>query len=185
ENEKRARREQINQQLAYAGMTEEQYLAAEGQTVEDFEGDLERRVRDALAARFLLDQVAKTEQIGVDENELTQQIVRRAQQMGMPPDQFAQQAMQQGQVPELVGEVRRAKALALIVESASVKDRSGNPVELKRLLPDGTYASEEDAAGADAGSEPASRPEDAATSIVTDPAFVTPAEDAGEDEGQG
>jgi trigger factor len=142
-DEKQARREQITQQLAYAGMTEEQYLEAEGQTVEEFEGDLERRVRDALAARFLLDEVAKNEQLGVDEGELTQQIVRRAQQMGVQPDEYAQQAMQQGQVPELVGEVRRAKALAMIVESAAVLDESGNPVELKRLLPDGTYASED------------------------------------------
>jgi trigger factor len=142
-DEKQARREQINQQLAYAGLTEQQYLESEGQTVDEFEADLERRVRDALAARFLLDDVAKTEQLGVDEGELTQQIVRRAQQVGMQPDQFAQQAMQQGQVPELVGEVRRGKALALIVEAANVVDQSGSPVELKRLLPDGTYASED------------------------------------------
>jgi trigger factor len=142
-DEKQSRREQITQQLAYAGLTEEQYLETEGQTVDEFEADLERRVRDALAARFLLDEVAKAEQLGVDESELTQQIVRRAQQVGMQPDEYAQQAMQQGQVPELVGEVRRGKALALIVEAVSVVDDSGNPVELKRLLPDGTYASEE------------------------------------------
>ena len=142
-DEKQSRREQINQQLAYAGLTEEQYLETEGQTVDEWEADLERRVRDALAARFLLDEVAKAEQLGVDESELTQQIVRRAQQTGVQPDEYAQQAMQQGQVPELVGEVRRGKALALIVEAANVVDASGNPVELKRLLPDGTYASED------------------------------------------
>jgi trigger factor len=149
-DEKQSRREQINQQLAYAGLTEEQYLESEGQTVDEFEADLDRRVRDALAARFLLDEVAKAEQLGVDESELTQQIVRRAQQIGVQPDEYAQQAMQQGQVPELVGEVRRGKALALIVEAANVVDESGEAVELKRLLPDGTYASDEaEAADAD------------------------------------
>jgi trigger factor len=147
--EKTTRREQISQQLAYAGLTEEQYLESEGQTLEEFEADLERRVRDALAARFLLDEVAKAEQLGVDENELSQQIVRRAQQSGVQPDEYAQHAMQHGHVAELVGEVRRGKALALIVEAADVTDASGNPVELKRLQPDGTFADEDEAAGED------------------------------------
>ena len=147
--EKQSRREQITQQLAYAGLTEEQYLESEGQTAEDYEADMERRVRDALAARFLLDEVAKTEQLGVDENELSQQIVRRAQQAGVQPDEYAQHAMQHGHVAELVGEVRRGKALAMIVEAADVKDASGNSVDLKRLQPDGTFADEDETTDAD------------------------------------
>ena len=63
----RARREQIDQQLAMAGMTMEQYLDNEKQTVDEFEADLEKRVRDAVAAQFVLDQVAKSEEIGVNE----------------------------------------------------------------------------------------------------------------------
>ena len=148
-DEKTTRREQISQQLAYAGLTEEQYLESEEQTLEEFEADLERRVRDALAARFLLDEVAKAEQLGVDENELSQQIVRRAQQSGVQPDEYAQHAMQHGHVAELVGEVRRGKALALIVEAADVTDASGNSIELKRLQPDGTFAGEDEAADED------------------------------------
>jgi trigger factor len=41
-------------------------------------------------------------------------------------------------IPELVQEIRRGKALAQIVESATVTDASGNAVELKNLRPDGT-----------------------------------------------
>src|SRR5262249_3399279 len=40
------RRSGIEQQLAYAGMTLDKYLEDEGQTQEEFEADLERRVRD-------------------------------------------------------------------------------------------------------------------------------------------
>ena len=43
-------------------------------------------------------------------------------------------------MPELVAEVRRGKALAHVVESATVKDGAGDLVELKTLQPDGTYA---------------------------------------------
>ena len=43
-------------------------------------------------------------------------------------------------IPEMVSEVVRGKALASIVESATVTDESGNHVELKNLQPDGTIA---------------------------------------------
>ena len=41
-------------------------------------------------------------------------------------------------VDEMVAEVVRGKALALLVEGATVTDASGNHVELKNLLPDGS-----------------------------------------------
>lgn len=142
-----ARRENIEQQLVYAGMTMEQYLESEGgQTIEEFESDLERRVRDAIAAQFVLDEVAKKEQFGVDQNELSQHLVRRAQQAGQDPQEFANHMFEHNHVPELVQEILRGKALATIVESAVVKDASGNVVELKNLLPDGTIGEPEPAA---------------------------------------
>jgi trigger factor len=133
-----ARRQQIDQQLAYAGMTFQAYLDSEEQTEEEFSSDLQQRVRDSLAARFLLDKVAESEALGVDEQELTQHIVRRAQQSGQDPNEYIKHAMEHNHVPELVGEIRRGKALALIVESAVVTDESGNVVDLKNLQPDGT-----------------------------------------------
>ena len=144
-----ARRESVEQQLMYAGMTLEAYLEDEGQTQEEFEADLERRVRDAVAAQFLLDEIAAKEEIGVDQNELTQHMVRRAQQSGQDPQEFVNHMLEHNHVPELVSEIRRGKALALLVEGAAVKDASGNAVELKNLLPDGTYGepAEEAAAG--------------------------------------
>src|SRR5689334_8815528 len=45
DSELSARKEQIQQQLAMAGMTMEQYLDGEEQTVDEFEADLEKRVR--------------------------------------------------------------------------------------------------------------------------------------------
>ncbi|MGY2874184.1 trigger factor [Marmoricola sp. URHA0025 HA25] len=132
------RRQQVEQQLAYAGLSMEEYLDKEKQTVDEFEADLEKRVRDAMAAQFLLDEVAKKEQIGVDQAELSQHLMRRAQESGENPDDFVKHMVEHNHIPEMVAEVVRGKALALIVESADVKDASGNAVELKNLRPDGT-----------------------------------------------
>ena len=152
-----ARREQIEQQLAYAGMTMEQYLDTEKQTVDEFEADLEKRVRDAVAAQFVLDQVAKTEEIGVDEGELQQHLMRRAQQSGQNPQEFIQHMVEHNHIPEMVAEVVRGKALATIVESATVTDASGNHVELKNLQPDGTIGDPAERRGRRRGTDPARR----------------------------
>lgn len=147
------RREEVEQQLAYAGLTMEQYLDNEKQTIDEFEGDLEKRVRDAMAAQFLLDEVAKTEELGVEQAELSQHLFRRAQQSGQNPDEFIKHMVEHNHIPEMVAEVVRGKALALIVEGAKVTDSNGAHVELKNLRPDGTIGDPEAEAAAAAEAE--------------------------------
>lgn len=142
-DELNARRQNVEQQLVMAGITMEKYLEDEGQTVEEFEADLERRVRDAVAAQFLLDEIAEKEELGVEQQDLMQHIVRRAQQSGQDPQEFANHMFEHNHVPELIQEIRRGKALATLVEAATVVDASGNHVELKNLRPDGTIGEPE------------------------------------------
>lgn len=149
-DELNARRQNVEQQLAMAGITMEKYLEDENQTVEEFEADLERRVRDAVAAQFILDEIAKKEELGVDQQELSQHLVRRAQQSGQDPQEFANHMFEHNHIPDLVQEILRGKALATIVESAVVKDASGNAVELKNLRPDGTIGEPEAESDAEA-----------------------------------
>lgn len=155
--ELQARRDSVQQQLAFAGMTMEQYLDSEEQTVDEFEADLEKRVRDAVAAQFVLDQIARTEEIAVNESELQEHLMRRAQQSGQNPQEFIQHMLEHNHIPEMVAEVVRGKSLALIVEAATVTDASGNHVELKLLRPDGTIGepADETAAEAAGAAEPA------------------------------
>ena len=137
-DELNARRQNVEQQLGMAGISMEKYLEDEGQTTEEFEADLERRVRDAVAAQFILDKIAKAEEFGIDQAELSEHLVRRAQQSGQDPQEFANHMFEHNHIPDLVQEILRGKALATIVESATVTDASGNAVELKNLRPDGT-----------------------------------------------
>jgi trigger factor len=132
------RRRNIEQQLAYAGIPLEKYLEDEEQTQEEFEAELERKVRDSVAAQFVLDEIAGSLELGVDQNELTEHMVRRAQQSGEDPQEFANHMFEHNHIPDLVAEIRRGKALAQLVEGAAVTDASGNVVDLKNLRPDGT-----------------------------------------------
>lgn len=148
-----SRRQQIEQQLAMAGIPFEKYLDDEEQTVDEFEADLEKRVRDSLVAQFVLDQVVANEEFGIDDAELSQHIMRRAQQSGEDPSSYIQHIMEHNHVPEMVSEVLRGKALASLVESAKVVDKSGNVIELSKLRADGTIG--EDAPEGDDAEAPA------------------------------
>jgi trigger factor len=160
------RRQEIDQQLTYAGTTMDAYLENEGQTIDEFEAELEKRVRDALASQFLLDEVVKAEEIGVEQDELSQHLFRRAQQSGQNPDEFIKHMVEHNHIPEMVSEVVRGKALARIVEGATVTDQSGNVVDLAHLQPDGSIG--------DPAAEGAPEVEDAADAA---PVEAAPAED--------
>jgi trigger factor len=121
---------------------------------ESFESDLRRN----LVAQFVLDEVVKAEEIGVEQDELTSYVLQRAAQAGVDPNELAQQYVQSGNLPALAADVARGKALALVVERATVLDASGREVSLDKLREDGSLAvtSDEDFfAGAD---EPAPEP---------------------------
>ena len=142
-DELNARRQSVEQQLAMAGITMEKYLEDEKQTLEEFEAELERRVRDAVTAQFLLDAIAREKEFGVDQAELSEHLVRRAQQSGQDPQEFANHMFEHNHIPDLVQEILRGKALAALVETANVTDASGSTVELKNLRPDGTIGEPE------------------------------------------
>lgn len=134
------RHQQIESQLAEAGLSLDQYLEDSDEETEDAEtfwADVDRRAGDALKAQMVLDKIADDQQIGVDQNDLTQHVIRRAQAEGSSPDQVAQHMVDHNHMAEWMTEIRRGKALAMIVEGAEVKDSDGQPVDLVNLQPDG------------------------------------------------
>jgi trigger factor len=118
-------------QLEPAGLDLETYLKTQDKTVEEFEAELDEQAKKGIKTQFVLDAIASKEELSVSQDELTEHLLRRAAGSGMTPDQFAQQVVQAGQVPVLVGEVVRGKALALVVEAAKVVDSNGEPVDFE------------------------------------------------------
>ncbi|MFE2041250.1 trigger factor [Streptomyces sp. NPDC059477] len=117
-------------QLGQMGLTLDKYLELQGKTAEEFETETHDAAVKGIKTQFVLDELVKTEKLNVSQDELTEHLMRRAASSGMSPDQFAQAVVEQGQVPLLVGEVARGKALAVVVEAATVKDTNGEVVDL-------------------------------------------------------
>ncbi|WP_435241731.1 trigger factor [Streptomyces cucumeris] len=119
-----------NHQLAQMGLNLESYLQMQGKTAEEFDAELKEQAEKGIRTQFVLDELVNKEQLSVGQEELTEHLMRRAQSSGMSPDQFAQAVVEGGQVPMLVGEVARGKALAVVVEAAKVVDDKGETVDL-------------------------------------------------------
>ncbi|MFF2780933.1 trigger factor [Streptomyces sp. NPDC058052] len=117
-------------QLGQMGLSLEKYLELQGKTVEEFEAETKEQAVKGIKTQFLLDELVSKEELNVEQDELTEHLFRRAASSGMSPDQFAQAVVQGGQVPMLVGEVARGKALAVVVEAAKVVDTNGEVVDL-------------------------------------------------------
>jgi len=127
-------RESIENQLSRAGASLDGYLEMTNQTEEQFEADIEQRARRAVKVSLVLDQLARDEELGVDQAELSAYVTRQAQQMGVTPDQLAQQLADNNQLSFAAAEVLRGKAMNLIAERVKVTDKSGNPVDVAAAL---------------------------------------------------
>ena len=56
-----------------------------------------------------------------------------AQQYGMDPNEFAKAVDEGGQIPAMVAEVARRKALAAVLEKANIVDTAGTTIDLNDL----------------------------------------------------
>ncbi|MER7685952.1 trigger factor [Streptomyces sp. NPDC097610] len=117
-------------QLGQMGLDLAKYLEIQGKTEEEFDAETKEAAVKGIKTQFVLDELVNKEKLNVNQEELTEHLMRRAASSGMSPDQFAQAVVEGGQVPMLVGEVARGKALAVVVEAATVKDTNGEVVDL-------------------------------------------------------
>ena len=101
---------------------------------DEHRAEVQESTRRALRAQFLLDAIAEKLEVSVEQPELIEYLVMSAQQYGMDPNQFAQAIDQQGQIPSIVQEVARRKALAAVLDQATVTDTAGVVVDLDELV---------------------------------------------------
>ncbi|MEU8307916.1 trigger factor [Actinomadura sp. NPDC048955] len=183
------RNQQLEQQLQMAGMTKDDYLKEEEKTAEEFDTEVADAARLAVKGGFVLDQLAVQEELNVENEELSEYVVSQAMQMGVQPQQLAEYLTQNNQLPAIVSEVLRSKALNLVVEHVTVKDESGNEIDVdavQRELNGETVQAEdaaEDAADETAavqaeGGAPEEAPEEAAEAAAEE----APAEEAADEQ---
>ncbi|MCU1407957.1 MAG: trigger factor [Microbacteriaceae bacterium] len=119
--------------------------------------------------QILLDTIAEAEKVQVSQDELTQYLIQGASQYGMDPSEFVQALSSNGQIPSMVAEVARNKALAIVLGKAEVVDSNGAKVDLAEftaVVDDADEAAADEADADDAGATDAAASDETATAAT-------------------
>jgi trigger factor len=131
--ETEGREQSMDEQLERSGTTKEAYLEARGITEDDLEAEIIVGARQSVKAGFVLDQLAREDDLRVQQEELNGYIVEQAYRLGVPPDRLAKEIVDSGQLGVAMAEVLRGKALRVLAERVKVTDEAGRPVDVKEI----------------------------------------------------
>ena len=81
----------------------------------------------------MLDKIADQEKVQVNEVELSEWLVRSAPRYGVTPEELADELVKNDSLGIALNEVRRGKALTVVVSQASVKTPAGEVVDLSEF----------------------------------------------------
>ncbi|MFC5140543.1 trigger factor [Actinomycetospora rhizophila] len=111
-----------------------EYVESQGQTREEFDTELRTSAEQAVKTQLLLDKIADEANVQVEQQELMERIMMQAQRFGVSPEEYIQQAQQANQLGAIFADVRRGKALATVVQSATITGPGGSDVDLSELF---------------------------------------------------
>jgi len=131
EHEMEHARESVDNQLAQLRMPLADYLESREQTEEEFNTELLEQSQRSVKVGFILDEVSRTEELSVNQAELSYFVADQAQRMGVGPEVLARQLSESGQIGAAVTEVLRGKAATLVAERVKVTDEAGREVDVK------------------------------------------------------
>jgi trigger factor len=135
-----------------------EYVKTQGQTREEFDAELRTSAEQAVRTQLLLDEIAEKGEVQVDQQELMERIFMQAQRFGISPEEYIQQAQQANQLGAIFADVRRGKALATVVQAATILGPDGEELDLSELFAPAT--TEDAEAAAEAAVEAATVPVD-------------------------
>ncbi|WP_102192663.1 trigger factor [Microbacterium aurantiacum] len=162
------------------------HLEGEGRLEDDeHRAEVTEASEKQFRTQVLLDTIAEQADVQVSQDELSQYLIQSAAQYGMAPQEFVEALQSSNQLPALVGEVARNKALAIALGKVKVVDTNGKPVDLTGFI---GVDDEQEAAEADekpakkapakkpaAKKAPAKEADDAADAAEVEPAAKKPA----------
>lgn len=107
------------------------HLEGEGRLEDDeHRAEVTEASEKQFRTQMLLDAVSEQINVQVSQDELTQYLIQSSGQYGMSPQDFVNALQQNNQLPAIVAEVGRNKALAVALGKVTVVDTNGAAVDL-------------------------------------------------------
>ncbi|MBW8763145.1 MAG: trigger factor [Microbacterium sp.] len=135
------------------------HLEGEGRLEDDaHRAEVTEASEKQFRTQVLLDTIAEQADVQVSQDELSQYLIQSASQYGMAPQEFVEALQSSNQLPALVGEVARNKALAIALGKVKVVDTNGKAVDLSDfIVTDDEAEADAEAAEAPAEEKPAKK----------------------------
>lgn len=137
------------------------HLEGEGRLEDDVHrAEVTEASEKQFRTQVLLDTIAEQADVQVSQEELSQYLIQSASQYGMAPQEFVEALQSSNQLPALVGEVARNKALAIALGKVKVVDTNGKAVDLSDFIVTDDEAADEAGTSDEAPAEekPAKKP---------------------------
>jgi trigger factor len=128
-----ARKHNLEHQISESGLSKEAFYRLYQTTEEERFQEFDENARKAIKSGFVLDKIAKQEELGVSQEELTNFVVRRAMELNVAPNTLAQHLADNDQLTLAMVEIIRDKAKSVVGDAAKVTDEAGNEVDLKAI----------------------------------------------------
>jgi trigger factor len=125
----------LTHRLEHQGATVEQYLEATGQAPEALVAELRNGAVASVKADLALRALADGEDLQANDDEIEAEIGRIAEQAGRPVAQVRRNLAAADQIPAVRSDVRKAKALAWLIEHIHIADPEGRPIDRADLEP--------------------------------------------------
>ncbi|OAN38405.1 trigger factor [Microbacterium sp. H83] len=130
------------------------HLEGEGRLEDDVHrAEVTEASEKQFRTQVLLDTIAEQADVQVSQEELSQYLIQSAAQYGMAPQEFVEALQSSNQLPALVGEVARNKALAIALGKVKVVDTNGKTVDLSDFIVTDDEAADDAPAEAEAEAE--------------------------------
>ncbi|TDL43313.1 trigger factor [Microbacterium oleivorans] len=126
------------------------HLEGEGRLEDDVHrAEVTEASEKQFRTQMILDKIAEKHEVQVSQEELTQYLIQSSAQYGMSPQDFVNALQEGNQIPMMVGEVARNKALAVALGKVSVVDTNGKKVDLAGFAAEDDEAADEATEAAD------------------------------------
>jgi trigger factor len=136
EGELERRVHDLHHRLEAQGATIPQYLQATGQTEEALLAELREGAEESVKADLALRAVADAEGIEATDDDVDAEIARLAERTGQKADLLRRQLERTEQMPAVLSDVRKSKALEWLVDQVVVVDEEGHSIDRSSLSPE-------------------------------------------------
>ncbi|THV38699.1 trigger factor [Glycomyces buryatensis] len=131
-------RSHLEEQVTQMAGSFEDYLTAVDKTAEEFDADLRKDVESNLQQSLILGRIATEKKLEVGGDLMTAEVVRQAQQRGVPQEQFQEfvdELRGNGGLQQIAANLRQQLALEEVVKEASIVDAQGKELTEDDLFP--------------------------------------------------